>query len=355
MKKRVRMVVGWPLGNLGGAQRVVEYIERSVLGGDCDVEWFSSTELKNVPRSRRYPGLNLALSSFAATRALRQLPRADLTISHGMFGWGTAGRRVHVYHGTVAGLATACRSGVPKLDYLVSRRFSGELERWCGLGAVRVGVSERVRRDLAEFYRLRCDQVVHNAVDTDHFTPGGRQGVRERLGLPQDRFLVLLVGRMDYGKGREVLREVAARTPADVHFVLAAPEVAKRETLPADRIHVLPGVEYGDLPDLYGACDALLCASLYEGFGLTLIEAWASGIPVVTGRVGLVSELEGREPSFDACVTEVGDAAGMARIIQRLTGEGEMRERQAAWGRAMVEQRFSLEQYGAAWKQLLAA
>lgn len=353
MKKRVRMVVGWPLGNLGGAQRVVEYIERSVLGPEWDVEWFSSTELKDVPRSRRYPGLNLPLSSLAATRVLRKLPRVDLTISHGMFGWGTSGPRMHVYHGTVAGLATACRSGVPKLDYLVSRRVSGELERWCGLRATRVGVSQRVRKDLSEFYRLRCDRVVHNAVDTDHFRPGSGEGLRERWGLPRDRFLVLLVGRMDYGKGREVLRDVAARVGPDVQFVVAAPEVAKQETLPADRVRVLPGVEYGELPDLYRACDALLCASLYEGFGLTLIEAWASGLPVATGRVGLVSELEGQESSFDACVAEVGDAERLAEIIHRLADDRQLRERQAAWGRALVEQRFSLEQYGRAWRELL--
>lgn len=353
-KKLVRMVLGGRRGGLGGAQRIVEGLQQRFERAGWTVEWFTPADLPSVPSSARFPGLNESLRAQALSRALRRMPRADLTISHGMYGLRTPGRRIHAYHGTSAGLGHACRAGVHPLDFVVTRWVDGSYEQWSGMGAHRVSVSQPVKSEVARFYGLSTHQIIHNGVDQAHFVPGNdRAEARRRWSLPEDAYLALVVGRMDYGKGREVLRAMLPHLPEQVKFVVAAPSASKMETFPQDRLILLPGIDYDELPMLYRACNVLLCASLYEGFGLTLLEGWACGLPVVSGRIGLAMELRGVEPSFDACVAPVADAEGLAAGIRRLIDEPELARRQAEWGRAQTETRFSAERFDADWWALV--
>jgi glycosyltransferase involved in cell wall biosynthesis len=237
---------------------------------------------------------------------------------------------------------------LPGLDYLVVGRVNAFFERASGKGAQRIAVSRRAAREVEQFYGLRGQRVVHNAVDIEHFQPQDDvAALRARWGLPEDRFLLLAVGRMDYGKGRDVVREMLKELPESVTLVVAAPQHAKMDTFPADRLCLIPGVPYAELPALYSACDALLCASLYEGFALTPIESWACGTPVVTGRVGVLEELAGSEASLDVCLTEVGDASALAAAVRRLVEDPDLRRRQSEWGRDLVASRFSMARFEA--------
>ena len=346
------MILGAQRHGLGGAERIAQAIEAALVADGWELEWFTADNVPNAPRSARYPGLNEMLRAGAISQAVRRLPKVDLTISHGTCGAMVSGPRLHVYHGTFAGLALACRAGLPSLDFQVLRYLNGGMERWSGTGALRVTVSRRVAGEVSRLYGLRGCQVVHNGISLGHFRPDVGKRLRSRWNLPEDRFLMLAVGRMDYGKGREVLKEMMERLPASVHLVLAAPSSSGLERLPAERLHLIPGVPYEELPQLYAACDVLSCTSLYEGFGLTLIEAWASGIPVVTGRVGVVEELVGQEPSFDACVANVGDAPRLAEAVARLQGEPSLAARQVAWGQGVTRERFSSERFAAAYQAL---
>ncbi len=351
---RARMVLGGRRHGLGGAQRIVEGLEYRLEREGWEVEWFTPHDLPALPQSRRFPAVNEALRALALGKAIRGLPRVDLTISHGIFGLWTPGRRVHAYHGTSAGMARACRAGIHPLDYQVIRWMYGTCEQGSGVGAYRVAVSQPVAREVGRYYRLRTQRILHNGVDIRHFTPrANATELRRRWSLPEDDFLLLVVGRMDYGKGREVLKEMAPLLPPEVKFVVAAPEASKMETFPAERLILLPGIAYRDLPLLYAACDVLLCASLYEGFGLTLIEAWACGLPVVTGRLGIIEELSGTEPALDACVAGVGDAPGLAASVCRLVEDRELGRRQGEWGRHLVEERFSADRFTSEWWQVI--
>ena len=345
-----RMVLGGSPGGLGGAQRVIRGIEARLARENWRTEWVSPTVLPHAPRSRRYPGLNEALRAAALGRTLARLPPATVTISHGMFGWGARGPRIHAAHGTSAGLAIACRSGLQWPDYVVTRWVNGAAERLSGWDAYRTAVSRRVRDEVRKHYGQSTDRTIHNGVDADHFrAPAARPDLRRRLGLPDDAFLLLLVGRMDYGKGREALVELLARLPEQFVAVLAAPEVAGADRLPAGRTICLGPVDYEGLPAVYGACDALLCISLYEGFGLTLLEGWAAGLPVLTHQVGVVDELLGRESAFDLLTSAVGDADGLAAATMRLQKEPELGTRQVAWGSELVHGELSLRRFQEEW------
>lgn len=341
---KARLVVCGERTALGGTERVAHYQARALEQRGWTVEWLTPQVITRPRRVKRFPGLNLAFDAFAVSRYLRRLPSAELTFSHGVLGFGARGRRIHTYHGTFAGLAQATRAGLPALDRAVMRWLNGGFEGTSGRGATRVSVSEQARGEVRRYYGLRCQSVIHNGIDTQHFRPGfDREAGRRHWGLPADRYLVLVVGRMDFGKGREVLRELLAQLPEQLLLVLVAPSWSGLEALPRERFIHLPGVAHADLPALYAACDVCLCPSLYEGFGLTALEAWACGLPVVSGRTGVLRELEGQEPSLDTCLRACGDAAGLARAVTRLWREPDLARTQSRWGRELVAREFTVE------------
>ncbi|UKD57194.1 glycosyltransferase family 4 protein [Amycolatopsis sp. FU40] len=123
-------------------------------------------------------------------------------------------------------------------------------------------------------------ELLPNGVDTSRYRPapaGEIQRLRERWGLPARRVLVLFVGRPAPKKGYDLL--LAARHPGyDLVFAGERPK-----HLPADpSIHHLGALSPDEISGLYRACDVFALPSTAEGFPLTVQEAMASGLPVVT-------------------------------------------------------------------------
>jgi glycosyltransferase involved in cell wall biosynthesis len=102
---------------------------------------------------------------------------------------------------------------------------------------------------------------------------------------------------------------------------------------------VLPGfVPAEDLPPLYGAAEALLFPSLYEGFGLPVAEAMACGCPVITSNVSSLPEVAG-----DAgLLVDPESVAEIAAAMARIASEPGLRERFAKAGLRQAA-RFSWE------------
>jgi glycosyltransferase involved in cell wall biosynthesis len=341
--KRLRLVLSGTSRSAGGTQGVAASLQRGFASAGWDVDWFGPESLARIRVSRRYPGLNEAFRALAVRRALARLPKVDLTLSNGIYGMGARGPRIHVLHGTYAGLATACAAGLSRLDYLVLRWLNGLLEGRCGHGAVRTVVSRGVGEESRRFYGLRADHVVHNGVDVRQFCRrSDSASLRRKWNLPEDRFLILVVGRLDYGKGWQAVRSMHTLLPDKIHMVLVAPSLGGSVQLVPGRMTRIPTVEPQQLTELYAASDLLLCPSLYEGFGLTLIEAWACCRPVVSTTVGFLPELQGAERSLDEALATPGDAESLAAAVCRMADSAAERVRQAEWGYQKVHEQFSL-------------
>lgn len=98
-----------------------------------------------------------------------------------------------------------------------------------------------------------------------------------------------------------------------------------RELAALDReeaVIYLPKIEKGDLPVLYNGAAALVHPSLYEGFGLTLLEAMACGTPVAAFRTASIPEVAGDA----AFLHEVNDEEGMTDTLRRLESSESLRE-----------------------------
>jgi glycosyltransferase involved in cell wall biosynthesis len=161
-------------------------------------------------------------------------------------------------------------------------------ERWAFRQAETVvAVSEQVKSELMGIgVPDRKIEVVPNGVDTDEFSPGPSR--RDALDLPKDVPMGGLVGdlstpRKNLGTVLRALREVPR-----FHLAVAGtldgspyPALARRLDLD-DRVHFLGYCE--NIPALMRSVDVCLCPSRYEPFSLVLLEALASGCPVITAE-----------------------------------------------------------------------
>jgi glycosyltransferase involved in cell wall biosynthesis len=144
--------------------------------------------------------------------------------------------------------------------------------------------------ELFSWSRIKTQKrIVHLGVDTKKFTPGDRRTARERLGLPQDAFIVGYHGRIGHEKNLLVLarafRQLRANNKRLVIVGGGVPELVRR--LGAAPDVTVTGSTDNVVPWLH-AMDVYVQPSLTETTSLTVLEAMACGLPVVSSRVGFV-------------------------------------------------------------------
>jgi glycosyltransferase involved in cell wall biosynthesis len=162
-------------------------------------------------------------------------------------------------------------------------------------------VSEHMKRYLP---RSVTAHVMPSGIDLDLFRPQPGDAARQRLGLPDDRRLVLFVGNPGLARKRHAL---AQEVVAIVNRTIPTQLVVGWE-LPHDKIAAL-----------MNACDALLCTSMQEGSPNAVKEALACNLPVVSVPVGDVAlrldGVAGCELCSDDRVETI--AAALGRVLQR--------------------------------------
>jgi glycosyltransferase involved in cell wall biosynthesis len=191
------------------------------------------------------------------------------------------------------------------------------------------------------------------AVDTERFRPrehGHRREWRQRHQIPEEAVLVVSVGRFVPSKRFESLVEALAgsRTPANLLLIGGGPlEPAMRASIRAldlDGRVWMPGPLYdAELADALGAADILCSPSEYEGFGLTLIEGMACGLPVVARAVGGVTDVVEDGVTGHLLASSAPDV--WASAIDRLAHDADERRRLGAAGRARAVADFSLDHF----------
>jgi glycosyltransferase involved in cell wall biosynthesis len=212
-----------------------------------------------------------------------------------------------------------------------------------------IAVSRQTAIDVQHFFGTPPCRitVVHNGVAA-RFTPrrAEEQAIfRQQRGLPA-RYLLYL-GTLEPRKNLEQLVRAFARWRAatevathDVKLVLAGArgwyyaEIFRtvEELGLADQV-IFPGFVPGDeLPEWYAAAMAFVYPSLFEGFGLPVLEAMACGTPVVCSRAPGVSEVAG-----DAALTfPPHDGMALAAALELVTGQPTVRQELAARGLAQA-------------------
>lgn len=211
---------------------------------------------------------------------------------------------------------------------------------------VALAVSRAWSERLAAEYDVRAP-IVYNGVDTGHFVPLSgpeREEARTRLGLA-GRTAILSVGGVEPRKNTRVLleafvavrSEIAALTGRRPILVIAGGaslfhhleyrdafeddlrRYLAAELLEPDDVVKAGPIEEQRLVDLYGAADVLAFPSIREGWGLAVLEAQASGLPVVASDIDVLREylVDGE----NALLVPADDASALGRAIVRVLSD----------------------------------
>jgi glycosyltransferase involved in cell wall biosynthesis len=209
--------------------------------------------------------------------------------------------------------------------------------------------SKATRADLIAYYGAAPDKidVLYCGVDPrfgPDSNPGERVRLQDRYGI-DDRPYVLTVGTLQPRKNFARLIEAFVSLAADVQLLIAGgrgwlcEDILAKAAEHRDRVRLLGFVDDADLPALYRNAELFSLPSLYEGFGLPVLEAMACGTPVVCSGVSSLPEVAGDAASM----IDPFDVDGLAAAIARVLQEAAVRRNMAARGLEQAK-RFTWEQ-----------
>jgi glycosyltransferase involved in cell wall biosynthesis len=215
-----------------------------------------------------------------------------------------------------------------------------------------IAVSEPLRDDLVRRLGVRPSQVdvVPNGIDIRRFVPGSAEDVRIALGVPAGAPLVGMISRLEPVKNPGLLLEAFARLStvipsAHLVYVGSGSERASLE-LRAQDAGLSNQVRFAgarsDTPELHRAIDVMALSSNAEGSPMCVLEAMATGKPVVSTAVGGVPDQLGNGEC--GVLTPPGDAQALAEALTGLLNDRVARQALGSRARARVEALYSLDQ-----------
>lgn len=315
-------------------------------------------------------GIGVRVESLGLRRAT-DLPRAARTLVRLLRGWRPSILTSFLFHANLLGRFAGRIARVPVvISSERSDRFGGRYRYWLlrltdPWAAATVTNSKRVgerlvRERVIHPSRLR---VIPNAIREREAPEEGsdRGAVRAALGVHEDEFLWVAVGRIDPAKDYATLLRAFARHRRE--HPRARLRIAGAGTPDAVLTGLLSSLDLtecvrflghrGDVRDLLEAADAFVMSSRLEGFPNALMEALAAGLPAVGTDAGGIPELI--EDGVSGFVVPAGNADDLAGAMGRLAAlPGERRRRMGRTGTRHVLEACSMPHVVGMWESLFS-
>ncbi|MBI3949807.1 MAG: glycosyltransferase family 4 protein [Acidobacteria bacterium] len=333
------------------AERLTTWLP--VVANGCEIQRANVTPSQWINRYVRVPYLSRALNDRFYSRYIIY-PRVAKTFqgdvnhvldhSYGHLLRALNPQRTIVTVHDLYPLHVSCQSALTPREQ--ARKW---LLRWVMGHALRarwlIAPSESTKRELLSLtdYPASRISVVHMGVDEVFFRPveeEAQQQFRQALKVPEAARLLLHVGSCDPRKNIPLLlqglKALLDRSGADFYLLQIGGRFAP------DQIHLIhhlglasqlrqrSNVSADELMGAYQAADVLLLPSTYEGFGLTALEAMASGTPVVASDIGALREVVGEA----GVLVGLNDPAQLAAAVMTVLGDVRLRTQLVEKGRA---------------------
>ena len=274
---------------------------------------------------------------------------------------------VHVYHGLAGRLPLAIGSArarsVVTIHSLAHAKYPKDYGWWertkrsfntrkaCSLADAIVTTSEHTRNDLVESLGIDRERihVIYPAVDRRFLTTAidaELNAVRSKYKLPK-RYILVISSLLEHKNVMAVLQAMRQIKDRDVELVLVGGDTdyysntlrpyAERHHLMHRLLHITRA-HAGDMASLYQMAEVVVAPSRMEGFGLTVIEAQACGIPVITTCGTSLEEAAGDA----ALLFEPDDIATLTSHLDNILADDNLRQKLIAAGKQNI-QRFTHE------------
>ncbi len=215
-----------------------------------------------------------------------------------------------------------------------------------------ISISSSVAEHVEGRLRVPADRstIVYNGIP-EITLDADRDALRAELDIPADRFAVLFVGRLRIQKSVDTLIRAAAELRSRIPglLVLIVGEGPEREKLDAlcDELGVQDVVRFcgvTETPERYfAAADAFALPSVFEGFGLVLLESFRAAVPAVSTNIEGPRELI--EDGANGLLVPPENPTALAGAIARLHDEPELRTAIGSAGYERYQDHFTIRQY----------
>ena len=296
-----------------------------------------------TPKTKDHP----QISSFFETPSIT-LQRANKGFLWRSFGILKQLQSDHIslYHGLSQelpfGISTSGMASIVTIHDLIYIRFphyfpfiDRQIYRFKGQYACKhadgiIAISERTRQDLIELFNVPAEKikVIYQSCDDSFKTPFESkrlQEIKRKYELP-DCF-ILNVGTIEERKNQLLLVKAMNALPQDCQLILIGKQQAYAAKVHAeierlglkDRVRFLKDVSFMDLPGIYQLAKVFAYPSIYEGFGIPIIEALYSGVPVIAATGSCLEEAGGP----DSMYVQPNDVEAMSSALNHLLNSPE--------------------------------
>jgi glycosyltransferase involved in cell wall biosynthesis len=359
-----------PIG--GGASNASAHIAESLakLGQKVTV---LTARYRNLPRREEVDGVTVIRLPALRRKADRSSTREQVSfmLSASLFGLRWVNRlKPHMalaFFGAPSGVATWLWSHFYTLPYIVSlrggdvpgfrpydfarqHRILAPLLRRVWRRATAVVANSAGLRKLGQAFEAKVPVLeIPNGVDLDKFQIGNRDWKSPRL---------LFVGRIVYQKGIDLLLLALAELreiPWSLQIVGDGPSLEQfrnqaSELKIADRVSFSGWQSRQDLPNTYRNANLFVNPSRHEGMPNTVLEAMASGLPVLASRISGNEELVTEETGV---LFPPEDSLALQNALRELLPNAELREKMGAAARKRVEAQYSWDKVAQAYLDLM--
>ncbi|MCP4649459.1 MAG: glycosyltransferase family 4 protein [PVC group bacterium] len=213
-----------------------------------------------------------------------------------------------------------------------------------------VAVSERINDILKQNgYSQKKTKLIYNALDTERFISQEDMNLKQELSISSDVKIIGTSSRLTEEKGHCYLLEAAARVfkqyPDAVLLIVGDGQLRGALEILGEKLNISDKMIFTGYCDnvvpYLNIMDVFVSASVWEGFGLSLLEAMSCGLPVVASNVGIVPEFVKDRAS--GLVVEPKDVEGIAKAIVELIDSKLFADNLGTAAQQAVRERFSLK------------